>query len=143
MPQGTTNLLLSSLSASGRELLLSRGTMVPLPLKTVLYEADETPRYAYFITSGMASVVTTMEDGATAEVGIVGCEGLIGGLHLLGPTNISSNAFIQIAGAGLKVPFHELRQALSREDRHTRSGSGRCSGSSRRSEPGRRMQSAT
>ena len=96
MPQGTTNLLLSSLSASSRDFLLSCGTTIPLSLKTTLYDADATPRYAYFMTSGMASVVTTMEDGATAEVGIVGCEGIVGGMHLLGPTKIATNAFIQL-----------------------------------------------
>jgi len=93
VPQGTTNLLLSSLSASSREFLLSRGTAIPLPLRTTLYDAYATPRYAYFMTSGMASIVTTMADGATAEVGIVGCEGIVGGTHLLGPTKIATNAF--------------------------------------------------
>ena len=117
MPQGTTNLLLASLSASSRDLLLSRGTAVTLPLKTTLYDADATPRYAYFITSGMASVVTSMPDGASAEVGVIGCEGIVGGVHLLGPTKIATNAFMQIAGTGLRIPFHELQQAyLSKSD---------------------------
>ena len=44
----------------------------------VPYEAQESPSYTYFIASGMASVVTAMADGATAEVGVVGRERVIG-----------------------------------------------------------------
>ncbi len=77
----TNNRFLSSLSAKHRDFLVSRSTPVSLPLKMDLYRADEIPKYAYFITSGMASIVTSMEDGATAEVGIVGSEGLVGVLH--------------------------------------------------------------
>jgi CRP-like cAMP-binding protein len=40
--------------------------------------------YTYFITTGMASVITEMEDGSTAEVGVVGNEGMIGNIFLLG-----------------------------------------------------------
>ena len=111
MTQGTANLFLSALSINSRDRLLSRAVAMPLPLRTVLYERNETPRYAYFITSGMASVVTTMRDGATAEVKLVGCEGVVGVLHLLGPAKVETNAFMQIAGTGLRLPFHELQQA--------------------------------
>ena len=111
MTQGTANLFLSALSINSRDRLLSRAVAMPLPLRTVLYERNETPRYAYFITSGMASVVTTMRDGATAEVKLVGCEGVVGVLHLLGPAKVATNAFMQIAGTGLRLPFHELQQA--------------------------------
>jgi len=51
------NLLLASLSSDNRESLMSRCTPVELPLKTLLYAAQEIPRYAYFMTSGLASVV--------------------------------------------------------------------------------------
>ena len=57
-----------------------------------LYAAGKEPRYAYFVTSGMASIVTTTEDGDSAEVGIVGNEGLLGSLHLIGPAPISTDA---------------------------------------------------
>ena len=105
------NRFLSSLSTANREFLISRCTPLSLALKTVLYHAEETPKFAYFMTSGMASVVTSMEDGGIAEVGIVGSEGIIGVLHLLGPGKVATNSFIQLEGTALRIPFHELRQA--------------------------------
>ncbi len=107
-----TNRLLNALSVEAREYLVSRSVSVELPQKTSLYEADETPSHAYFMSSGMASIVTSMEDGGTAEVGIVGYEGLVGGLHILGPAKVSTRGFIQLEGAALKIPLPELRKAF-------------------------------
>src|SRR6266436_5600321 len=66
------NFLLSALSPESHKLLVSRSTPVAMPLRTVLYEANETPTHAYFMTSGLASIVTSMPDGATAEVSFIG-----------------------------------------------------------------------
>ena len=105
------NRLLSILSAEAREHLVSRSTVVPLPLKTSLYRSEETPRFAYFMTSGMASIVTNMDDGGMAEVGVIGFEGIVGGLHLLGPGKNSTDSFVQLDGTALRIPFPELRKA--------------------------------
>ena len=111
MPLVTANRLLSSLSPESRDVLLSHATAVSMPVKMECYQAEETPKFVYFPTSGMVSVVTSMEDGGTAEVGIVGHEGLVGALQLLGPGKISTNAFVQIEGTALRVPFADMRQA--------------------------------
>jgi CRP-like cAMP-binding protein len=116
MPPPTTNRLLAALSNDARNYLLTRSTAVSLPSKTSLYEADETPSHAYFMTSGMASIVTTMEDGGTAEVGVVGLEGLAGGMHILGPGKISTSCFIQLEGSALKIPLSELSKAFRTSD---------------------------
>jgi len=107
-----TNRLLESLSQEASNFLMSRSTPVDLPVRTRLFEAEQTPSHAFFLTSGMASIVTTMEDGGTAEVGVVGVEGLIGGVHLMGPAKVSTNSFMQLSGAGLKIPFPELKKAF-------------------------------
>ncbi len=107
----TNSRFLSSLCAKNRDFLVSRSTPVSLPLRMDLYRADETPKYAYFITSGMASIVTSMEDGATAEVGVVGSEGVVGVLHLLGPGRVATNSFVQLEGTALRIAYPELRQA--------------------------------
>jgi CRP-like cAMP-binding protein len=106
------NLFLLSLSDESREFLLARTTPVPLPLKTSLYEAEETPPYAYFLTSGIASVVTTMADGGTAEVGLIGREGIVGSFHLLGPAPVSTHCFIQLEATALRIPLIELKKAF-------------------------------
>jgi hypothetical protein len=65
------NLFLSKLLEESRNLLVPRGTTVSLPRQTVLYEANQLPPFAYFLTSGIASVVISMVDGQTAEVGMM------------------------------------------------------------------------
>ena len=112
MSSENTNLLLNVLSANSRDRLLSRATAVSLPLKTALYKPEKQPRYSYFITSGVASVVAQTEDGTSAEVGMIGSEGVVGSLHLLGPGLVLSQCFMQAEGSGLRIPFVELRKAF-------------------------------
>jgi CRP-like cAMP-binding protein len=106
------NLFLNGLSAPARELLLSSSANVKLPLWAVLYEAEQTPAHAYFMTSGIASVVTAMPDGGTAEVGLIGHEGFSGSIHLLGPTAVLTDCFIQLEGTALKIPFKQVQNAF-------------------------------
>ena len=107
-----TNLFLGSLSVESRNLLLKHCVEVDLPLRKPLYEPEIVPRYAYFLTSGIASVVTAMEDGGTAEVGLIGREGLVGSFHLLGPAKVSTRCFIQLPATALRVPFTDLAHAF-------------------------------
>lgn len=107
-----TNLFLESLSAESRDLLVKQCVEIDLPLRKSLYEAENIPRYAYFLTSGIASVVAAMDDGSTAEVGLIGREGVVGSFHLLGPANVSTNCFIQLEGSSLRIPFGGLVHAF-------------------------------
>ena len=104
------NLLLASLSTESCELIQSQCTPVTLPLRSGLYSAGGVPADAYFITSGMASIVGSTSNGETAEVGIVGYEGLVGATHLLGPAVAPTECFIQLPGSALKIPFPKLLQ---------------------------------
>lgn len=113
----TANLYLSSLTPASRESLLAHSTAVALPRRTSLYEAERTPDYAYFLTSGLASVVTSMPDGGTAEVGLIGREGVVGSFHILGPAPVITDCFIQLEGEGIRIPLVDLRAAFqSSED---------------------------
>ncbi|MGB0122764.1 MAG: Crp/Fnr family transcriptional regulator [Silvibacterium sp.] len=116
MPPEGANLLLKALSPESRNRLLSNATMVTLPLKAVLYEPEEQPRYGYFLTSGVASVVASVEEGGTAEVGMIGLEGIAGGVQLLGPAPVPTQCFMQAAGAAVRIPFIELRKAYRESD---------------------------
>lgn len=116
MPLEGSNLLLNSLSPESRDRLLAHTSPVPLPLKAVLYEAEEQPRYGYFMTSGVASVVATVEEGGSAEVGMIGSEGIVGSVQLLGPAAVPTQCFMQAEGAALRIPFTELRKAYRESD---------------------------
>ena len=110
------NLLLASLSSDNRESLMSRCTAVELPLKTLLYAAQEIPRYAYFMTSGLASVVVATASGQAAEVGFIGSEGIVGGMHLLGPASLPTDCMIQLEASALRIPLIELKAAFHSSD---------------------------
>ena len=70
----------------------------------------ELPEYAHFMTSGITSVVTYMQDGRVAEVGLIGKEGMVEAVHLLGPANSPTTAFVQVAGSALRIPFEEIQK---------------------------------
>ena len=102
-----------SLPDETRATVLARCKPVDLPLHTVLYESEATPAYAYILTSGMASIVTTMPDGMTVEVGVMGHEAVAGSLHLLGPAVISTRCMMQLAGTALAIPLAQLAQLFA------------------------------
>ncbi len=106
------NRLLVCLTEDCRETILKSAKLVELPVRTQLYWPEEMPQYAYFLESGIASVVAGLDDGTTAEVGVIGSEGLIGAFHLLGPLLPNTESFIQIAGIGHRMPMAALRRAF-------------------------------
>jgi CRP-like cAMP-binding protein len=106
-----TNRLLDSISSVEPE-FLKHLHPVPLPLKTMMYEVHQPPRYAYFLTSGIASVVTVMGAGDGVEVGLIGREGVPQALHLLGPERGDTRAFMQVAGTGLRMDFKRFEEAF-------------------------------
>lgn len=114
-----TNVLLDSLPPDSLRLISPQLMRVPLPIRTSLYESNETPRYVHFLTSGIASVVTTMSDGQTIEVATVGREGAPQGIHLLAPMPVPSRCFMQVAGTGFRVEFRVLAR-LQAQDEHLR-----------------------
>ncbi|HEY4009816.1 MAG TPA: Crp/Fnr family transcriptional regulator [Acidobacteriaceae bacterium] len=112
MSTNHNNRFLSSLSAESQNLLLSKCTPVPLPAKAVLYRAEEIVEHAYFLTSGLASVVSEMVDGGAVEVGMHGHEGVAGGLQVLGTKRSPVQCLMQVGGDGLRIPMRDLRSAV-------------------------------
>ncbi len=107
------NKLLMALSVPVRKMVLSRCTAVGLPRRTVLYQPQAIPDYCYFLVTGMASVSTVMRDGESAEVSVLGAEGLAGGVHLLGPGKVPTTCIMQLGGRGLRIPMPEMGRLYS------------------------------
>jgi CRP-like cAMP-binding protein len=105
-----SNLILNALPPELKSSLFARLQPVDLPVGTVLTNPGKVPPFAHFMTSGIASVVTFMSDGIGAEVGVIGREGLVEAIHLLGPATAPTTAFIQVEGTALRMPFTELQQ---------------------------------
>lgn len=109
MPVTTGNLLLDSLTPELRASMLALCRSIDLPARTLLHEQGEIPAHAYFICSGIASSVVTMAEGGSAEVGLIGREGLVGAMQLLGSTATPSQAFLQMEGTVLRIRMEDLR----------------------------------
>jgi CRP-like cAMP-binding protein len=105
-----SNLIIDALPPALKSSLLTRLQPVDLPVGTVLSSPGQTPPFAHFMTSGIASVVTFMSDGVGAEVGVIGHEGLVEAIHLLGTATAPTTAFIQSEATALRMPFAELQQ---------------------------------
>ena len=108
-----TNLLLEALPSSERAGLLSQLEAVSMPVGTVLFNAGSPPRYVHFMTSGIASVVTSMADGDAVEVGLIGREGLAEKFHLLGPEFGEVRCFMQVAGTAMRMDFKRFEKEFS------------------------------
>ncbi len=99
------NRLLAALSPDCRERLLKASSLVELPIRMPLFGNEEVPRYVYFLTSGIASVVFTSLRGTVVELATLGDEGLVGWNFLLGPLAGPMECMMQVAGDGYRVPF--------------------------------------
>ncbi len=87
---------------------------VTLEYKRLLYQANETIGFVYFIESGVASLVNTMVDGDAAEVGTIGNEGIVGLPVVFGDTQAPTSVYIQVAGAGLRMKAKVFREEMQR-----------------------------
>jgi CRP-like cAMP-binding protein len=105
-----SNLIINALPAGLKSSLLAQLQPVNLAVGTVLTSPGQIPAFAHFMTSGIASVVTFMSDGIGAEVGVIGREGLVEAIHLLGPATAPTTAFIQVEASALRMPFAELQE---------------------------------
>jgi CRP-like cAMP-binding protein len=98
--QPIKNRLLADLPPEDLAQLIRHLEPVILPKKRVLYEVGAPLERVYFIEEGLASVLTTMEDGASSEVGMVGPEGVIGVSALLGGKVSAQHVVMQLPGRG-------------------------------------------
>jgi CRP-like cAMP-binding protein len=90
--------------------------LLPLQFKQndPLAGSGEREPYAYFLEEGMASIVTTLTNGSTVEVGVVGQDGVVGIPALLGTRSMPLKTFIQIAGSGFRIKADRLKEAFER-----------------------------
>ena len=95
---------------------MSNSVEVQLATTTILHEAKSRPSHAFFITSGLASVLAVTTLGLSAEIGMVGREGFIGSLHLIGPVDTPTHCRMQLAGAAIRIPMEHLQKAFEQDE---------------------------
>jgi len=108
------NLLIASLPEAEFERWLPELELVDLPLGQVLYESGTTLRHVYFPTTAIVSLLYVMENGASAEIAVVGKEGLVGISLFMGGETTPSRAVVQSAGQGFRLNSRALKNEFNR-----------------------------
>ncbi len=97
------NQLLVALPQEDMDRWQGRLELVELSLNQVLYAAGRTPEYVYFPTTSIVSLMSMTVDGATAEVALVGNDGVVGISSLLGADAAATDAVVQSPGRAYRV----------------------------------------
>jgi CRP-like cAMP-binding protein len=113
-PSPHQNHLLDALPASDYERVASHLELIPMNLGDVLYESGAKLRYVYFPTTCIISLLYVMEDGASAEIAIVGNEGILGISLFMGGNTTPSRAVVQSAGHAFRLRADLLSNEFER-----------------------------
>jgi CRP-like cAMP-binding protein len=110
----TVNCLLAALPPADRQRWQPQLEAVDLPLGKVLYESGSTMSHVYFPTTAIVSLLYVLEDGASAEIAVVGREGLVGISLFMGGESTPSRAVVQSAGKGYRMRASVVKEEFDR-----------------------------
>jgi len=108
------NHLLAGLSLEERNRLFPHLQLVAMPLGKVLYEPGDLLRHVYFPVDCIVSLLYVMQDGASAEISVVGNEGVIGVALFMGGETTPSRAIVQSAGHAYRLEGQRLKDEFHR-----------------------------
>lgn len=108
------NKLLLGIPPSESASLLKKLEFVDFPRAIVLHDVGEPIKFAYFVNSGLASVLNVMEDGKVIEVGLAGSEGFVGLPLLAGLKTSAVRVIMQVAGSGYKIATSDFLDSLKK-----------------------------
>ncbi len=108
------NHLLASLPVEEQERWVSRLELVHLPLGTVLYEPGGSFEYVHFPTTAVVSLMYMMATGGSAEIAVVGREGVVGIAAFLGGNTMPNRAVVQNAGEAIRLSVEVIKDEFNR-----------------------------
>src|SRR5438128_6516172 len=108
------NHLLAALPPVEQDRLYPHLKLVPMPLGKVLYESGDLLRHVYCPTDSIVSLLYVLADGASAEISVVGNEGLIGIALFMGGESTPSRAIVQSAGHAYQLIGQQLKEEFHR-----------------------------
>jgi CRP-like cAMP-binding protein len=114
LPFAKRNRLLDRLAQEDLAVLRPAMQEVKLEYLKILYEPQGQIEFVYFPFSGVASMVKTLENGSSAEVGTVGNEGLIGLPVFFGDFGGATGVHMEVPGDGLRLPARVFREQIAR-----------------------------
>jgi hypothetical protein len=107
------NHLLAALPDRDWQRWLPQLEFVELPLGQVLYESGDTLSHAYFPTNAIISLLYVMQSGESAEIAVVGFEGVVGISLFMGGDSTSSRAVVQNAGSGFRISSNVIKEEFN------------------------------
>ena len=113
-PSPHQNHLLDALPPDSFQRIATQLELVPLSLGDVLYESGVKLKHVYFPTTAIVSLLYVMEDGASAEIAIVGNEGVLGISLFMGGDSTPSRAVVQSAGQAFRLKAELLKSEFAR-----------------------------
>jgi CRP-like cAMP-binding protein len=108
------NHLLAALPDAEQQRWLPQLESVEMPLGLVLYESGATLSHVYFPTTAIVSLLYVMENGASAEIAVVGNEGIVGISLFMGGESTPSRAVVQSAGKGFRLRAQMVKDEFNR-----------------------------
>lgn len=108
------NHLLDALLQTEYDRIASDLEYIEMPLGEVIYESGEQLQHVYFPIDSIISMLYVMEDGASAEIAVVGNEGILGISIFMGGETTPSRAVVQSAGYGYKLKAQLLKNEFNR-----------------------------
>jgi CRP-like cAMP-binding protein len=108
------NKLLAALSAAQLKRLKPHLNLVEMPLGDVVYESGRQLEHVYFPTTCIVSLLYVLENGASAEIAVVGNEGIVGISLFMGGESTPSRAVVQSAGKSLRLAAKFLQEEFKR-----------------------------
>ncbi len=108
------NLLLSSLTCAARERIYPHLRLINLAAGCVLYESGSPVRQIYFPTDSIVALLYALENGASAEIALVGNDGAIGISMFMGGESTTTRAVVQSAGSAYRLTSTRLNREFER-----------------------------
>jgi CRP-like cAMP-binding protein len=106
--------LLSVLPESEKKRLRPHLELVPLPLGNAIYESGDELNHVYFPTTSIVSLLYELENGSSAEIAVVGNEGVVGIALYMGGDTMPNRAVVQSAGHAYRLQGRMLKQEFNR-----------------------------
>jgi CRP-like cAMP-binding protein len=112
-PTPTQNLILAALPPEVYQRLLPQLELIEMPLGHSLYESGAQLQYVYFPITGIVSLLYVTQGGNSAELAVVGCEGMIGVSLFMGGETTPNRAIVQCACKAYRLPAQALKASFA------------------------------
>lgn len=107
------NRLLAALSEDARKRIFPKLKLIEMSLGDVIYESDQSIKYVYFPVDCIISLLYVLVDGSSAEISLVGKEGMVGVAVIMGGESTPNRCIVQSHGSAYRMPAADLKHEFN------------------------------